>query len=141
MGVAAAASACLTVSPKVTRSSPTVDTDELEPSVGCACVVVVVPAPASLVDVAESATVVVTVVDTSVGAAHSVGIVVVGGVVVGGVVMTNAGTVVDETGTVVVDAVELFESPPRVIMNSAALMTMMRAMRTLASCRNGTQRS
>jgi len=145
MGVAAAADACFTVRPKVTRSSPTVETDELDPSVGLAGAVV----DESAVVVVSAVSVVVVVGPVEVGpvvlvdwgsAEHSVGIEVVVGSVVGDVVTTVAGAVVATAGTVVVEAEEPSDPPPRVITNRAAAMITMRAMSTLANCLNGTTR-
>ena len=145
MGVAAAADACFTVRPKVTRSSPTVETDEFDPSVGLAGAVV----DESAVVVVSAVSVVVVVGPVEVGpvvlvdwtsAEHSVGIEVVVGGVVGDVVTTVAGAVVATAGTVVVEAEEPSDPPPRVITNRAAPMITMRAMSTLANCLNGTAR-
>ena len=150
MGVAAADDAWFTVRPKVTRSSPTVDTDEFDPSVGRAgavldestvVVVSVVVASAAAVSVVAGAVVAGAVVLVDWGSAeHSVGIEVVVGSVVGDVVTTVAGAVVATAGTVVVEAEEPSDPPPRVITNRAAPMITMRAMSTLANCLNGTAR-
>jgi len=155
MGVAAADDAWFTVRPKVTRSSPTVDTDEFDPSVGRAgavldestvvvvsvVVVSVVVVSVAAVSVVAGAVVAGAVVLVDWGSAeHSVGIDVVVGGVVGEVVTTVAGAVVATAGTVVVEAEEPSDPPPRVITNRAAPMITMRAMSTLANCLNGTAR-
>ncbi len=67
MGVPAAVSACFTVSPKVTVSSPTVDTDELLLSDGDTAAVVLVDSPAAGSMVVAGVSAVVDVVDPPAG--------------------------------------------------------------------------